>query len=177
MNNLPEPLHNKKYYYKLINIRKKISDYFMFKFSSQKDQGDFLNIPNNLITNIGHSSNRLTNKQFTWSFMAKTNTLPNKFNLKIKNLLSQNITSLCRRCHKKEKTRDHILYGCIFMSNLIKMKHNNVFNILIKSSNLKSSKFKIDKNYSKNNKLRPDLLIFNPNSTFGILMLQLHQIQ
>lgn len=141
----------------------------MTKLENQKEQGDFLNLPNNKITNIGISSNRLTNKQFSWSLKAKTNSLPDKFNLKIKNLLSLNISSLCRKCHKKEETRDHILNGCIYMAKFIKSRHDNVLNILIKNANLKRAKFKIDKNCSKNNKLRPNL-IFNPNSLYDIFI-------
>lgn len=81
-----EPQQNHNYFYKLIHILKRISNYFIYRFREQKDQSDYLNIPNNIITNTDLSSNRLSNKQFSWFLMAKTNTLPNKFNLKIKNL-------------------------------------------------------------------------------------------
>lgn len=85
-------------------------------------------------------------------------------------MLSPNVSSFCRKCHDKEVTRDHILNGCIHMAKFIKIRHDNVLNTLIKNAHLKDAKFKIDKNYSKNNKLRPDLLILNPKSNYDILI-------
>lgn len=52
----------------------------------------------------------------------------------------------------------------------MKTRHNNILNILIKNSNLRGARFKINKNYSKNISLRPNLLIFNPNSNCNLLI-------
>lgn len=58
-------IQNPKLYSNLINIRKRISDIHLSKLENQKEQGDFLNIPNNIITNNGINTNRLTNFQYS----------------------------------------------------------------------------------------------------------------
>lgn len=163
----------------LKNIRTQIKNKFINHVKNFNDQGEYLKLIINKITNIGINTNKLTNKQYTWFLNARSHLLPTKYNLKYKNINNLDNTT-CRRCHIKEKTRDHILNKCVHIAKYMKARHNKIINTLVKNARLDNAIFKIDKRYSKNNNLQPDLIILNKNQNYNILFdvaVTLHNIE